>query len=110
MNKSNELKEFEIFGQKVRFRPDASSGFEPEEVIALLNKIDSEVDPENKLSNQNKLLLATLKVAGENFKLKNLLKENVSEIEHTLDEAIDFVSKFSLGNEDGGAPKNTLIN
>ena len=95
MNESAEIKEFDIFGHKVRFKPDASEGFSAEDVINLLKKTGENIDPDSKLTSSKKLLLVALKIASEKIKIEEKFRGDLVDLEVNIDEIICHLQEIS---------------
>jgi len=94
MIESESIQEFNIFGHKVRFKPDSSESFTAQEVIDLLENTGREIGEGHNLSETKKLLLTALKIASQKVKLEKVLSTNVTKLESEVDMAIELLNQF----------------
>ncbi len=105
MNESNEIKEFDILGHKVRLT-ESSTDISPEEVIQLLKaEIGSITNHSSNLDRSKTILLASLKLAADNVRLKKECKEQINSFESSINKAMEFINKFKVVEDN-----STIVN
>jgi len=92
MSNKDELKEFEILGHRVRFRPDNSGRITADRVVKLikdeLNEIDHKMDlSKSSIRASDKFLLVALKLANDKLFVEEEVRNSISSLEQRMNEA-----------------------
>lgn len=89
--------EFELLGQKIRFRPDESDvQFNAFDVVSLVKKkVDSIKEQNEALGDEQLSLLVALELAKEVISLNKEYRNNINELELVASKALEHIEEIS---------------
>lgn len=97
MNNNREELEFDILGYKVKFRPEEDEGNAPVEKVAeyICNQADEIMSKSPNIDKGQILLLIALKAVKEKMDLEIEYKDNLSQLQMTASDALQFIEEVS---------------
>lgn len=94
---TTEVKEFDILGHKVRFSPGDGEAVSADEVVQLLQKETEEISAAKGYRGDSQTaLLVALKIAMDKLKIEKEYRDNIDQLQSSVDEAMSFIEKFSI--------------
>ena len=86
--------EFDVLGQKVRFRAKDEQGFHPALVVEYVQKIANELQTNHSISDKTQLaVLTALKIAQDKLHLEGDYKQSIHDLQIVAKDALDMIDE-----------------
>ena len=85
--------EYELFGRRVNFKPEASHNIDPARVVNLVEDEVARIRSTSGIQTSEALLLAALKFALDRIVLEESMKENITQLQSSAVDALRLIEK-----------------